>query len=60
MEREGTSDGPHPSQSGSRGYPYSERIRMLEMWEKDQSSVPKSMLNSIRGGKTTHTVFEMC
>ena len=48
-EREGIiSDEPNPSQGGSRGYPHSERIRMLEMWERDQSSVSRSMLSIIR------------
>ena len=59
MEREGISDGPHPSQGGSRGYPHSERIRMLEMWERDQSSVPKSMLSSIRRWAKRPIPYEM-
>lgn len=38
---------PHPSRGGSRGYPLSERQRMLESWE-DGLPVPTSMLRSIK------------
>ena len=36
-----------PSAAGSRGYPLSERIRLLEMWGRDKRSVPKSLWRSL-------------
>mmetsp|Transcript_21310 Transcript_21310/g.46250 ORF Transcript_21310/g.46250 Transcript_21310/m.46250 type:complete len:251 (+) Transcript_21310:345-1097(+) len=58
VEREGIAEAPHPRRGGSRGYPHSERIRMLDMWKKGMP-VPKDMLSSIRRWAKRPVPFEM-
>ena len=38
---------PFPSVSGSRGYPFSEKFLLLEMWGRGKHSVPKSLWRSL-------------
>ena len=48
LPRDGVKDVPHPSKGGSKGYPYYERVRWLEMWNTDPNSVPVSMISSLK------------
>ena len=48
VQRHGVADAPHPSRGGSRGYPTSERQRLLDLWKKDEALVPQSMLSSLK------------
>ena len=48
LPRDGVMDVPHPSKGGSKGYPYHERVRWLEMWSTNPDSVPISMISSLK------------
>ena len=47
VKRDSVFNVPLPSVSGSRGYPLSKKICLLEMWERDKLSVPKSLWSSL-------------
>ena len=59
IEKEGVADAPRPSPGGSKGYPYEQRLLLINMWQGDQSSVPENMLRSIGRWEKRPIPYEM-